>query len=736
MEVMGVRRSSVVVVLLVTCGIAAAFGVGASLREDVYVTSVDVQLQPITASMLYDLDASTWSATEARRHEQALLDGDDLREALAAELTFPHQLDVEWAAADRLRFEGRAETAELAAATAVAAGAVYGSVREAEAQREVDALVVDQEAQVERLEAEAAGGGAASAAALSEARQRLELAQQAQVAVEAGTAYITAEVEVPCCPAGLSPARVTTVGVLVGLLVGLAVAWLVETAERGPRGRLAVVGAKVLGAAPAVARGPAPVEAPPRRRLGWLHDHRAPFVLLAVLALARFVLLAVLGTNLVLDDLSLSYFAEQGGVWDVVPSGQDLYLARPGAWLTFTFLYGAFGGHPLLLLVAVTVGNLLVAWVLLLLMRRFVADRTALWVAALWVVLPTHTTLTAWAGTTQIVVGLLLLLVGALAFVRGRALLGGLAMAASVLCYEIAIPAALLVPLVVATPLVPLRSDRAPDRALGVRERVLAAVPVVLSTAWSLTHSVYDVDPQLPDIVEVWNAHLGLGLWGSTSTPNQLVVLSGALVAGLAATGLVAWAFGQRGRGDGPSLVLAGLLLVGVSLPVAFTLGVMPLGFEDRVLGISTIGSALVLVGIGTWLWPRARNVAVVGGAALLVTCVVGQVVSLRSWSRAGDDVVALVRYVDALPDPESTHVWVEGGPLNRNGVIGASSPTGGANEAYLLRHPDADPDGPGVGTVATGSVTIADGSGAPPPDGVLVVTWDQVLRGPPDPAP
>ncbi|OWY60729.1 hypothetical protein B7486_67625, partial [cyanobacterium TDX16] len=251
-------------------------------------------------------------------------------------------------------------------------------------------------------------------------------------------------------------------------------------------------------------------------------------------------------------------------------------------------LFGAFGGHPLLLLAAVTVGNLLVAASLLVLLRRFVADRTALWVAVLWVVLPTHTTLTAWAGTTQIVVGLLLLLVGALLFVGGRPLLGGLAMAASVLCYEIVVPAALLVPLVLATPVLPTRPDRPPDRALGLRERVLAAVPVVLASGWSITHSIYDVDPHLPDVVEVWNAHLGLGLWGSRSAPDGLVVLSGALVAGFAASCLVAWAVGRRGRSEGPVLVLVGLVLMGVGLPVALTLGVMPLGFEDRVFGTST----------------------------------------------------------------------------------------------------------------------------------------------------
>lgn len=180
-------------------------------------------------------------------------------------------------------------------------------------------------------------------------------------------------------------------------------------------------------------------------------------------------------------------------------------------------------------------------------------------------------------------------------------------------------------------------------------------------------------------------------------------------------------------------MVVAGALLLGAGLPVAFTLGVMPLGFEDRVYGISTIGSSLLLVGIGTWLWARTRTVATFAGAGLLAACLVGQVVALRSWSRAGEDVVALLRYVDDQPDPGSTHFYVEPGQLNRNGVIGTGSPTGGANEAYLLRHPEADPDGVDGGEPASGSLTIADGTGAPPPEGAIVVTWDQVLDHEPE---
>ena len=175
-------------------------------------------------------------------------------------------------------------------------------------------------------------------------------------------------------------------------------------------------------------------------------------------------------------------------------------------------------------------------------------------------------------------------------------------------------------------------------------------------------------------------------------------------------------------------MVLVGLLLLGVGLPVAFTLGVMRLGFGDRLHGISSIGSALLLAGIGTWLWARSRAIAACAGAALLAACLVGQVVALRSWSRAGADVVAVLAYVADLPSPETTHVFVEGPPPNRNGVIGATSPSGGANEAYLRAFPDADPDGP-EGGPPTGSLTVAPDPSFPAPEGAHVVTWTQVLN-------
>jgi hypothetical protein len=721
----------VATVLLVAVGTATAFGVGTALRDDVYVTSVEVALVPVAPRSLYDPTAAEWSDQEAMARELAFIRGDAVQQALEAELDFPHELRFSATGTESVHVEGRSEVPELAAAAAAAAGATYGAVREAEAEREADAIIAGQTTLVAELEATAAEGDDAAAASLDDARARLEMAVTGRELLEGGTAYVVEPPVQPCCAEGPAPRAMAVVGFVLGAGAGAALVWLLGRAG-GPEAALVARTTTLLGAGPAPAE-PAPWRTGgPRLRALW-SDPRAPLVLLAVLVLVRFLVLALQGTNLILDDIALTSLTERGGFGSTVPSGQDLDVTRPGAWLTFTLVFGAFAGHPLLLVGFVTLVNVGVAWALLVLLRHFLADRTALWVAVLWVVLPTHTTLTAWPGTVQVVVGLLLLLLGAAVFVAGRgfagAAVGGLLLAASILCYEIAIPAALLVPLVLGAAVLPFRPDRLPARPLRLPDRGLALVPVVAASAWSLTHSIYDVESHLPDLLEIWTGHLGIGLYGSFTTPEWLIVASGALVAGGAASCLVVWLAGQRGRDEGPSLVVVGLLLMGVGLPVAISVGVTSLGFGDRVFGISSIGSALVLVGVGTWLWARSRTLARVGAAALLVVCLVGQLVALRSWGRAGDDVVALLDYVDGLPDPAHVHVWVTPGPLSRNGVLGVSSPVGGANEAFLRRHPEADPDGPNEGEPPTGSVTIADAPTTPPPEGALVVTWDQVLR-------
>jgi hypothetical protein len=365
--------------------------------------------------------------------------------------------------------------------------------------------------------------------------------------------------------------------------------------------------------------------------------------------------------------------------------------------------------------------NVGLALTLYLVLARFVREPVALLVSAVWVLVPTHNSLSAWTGTSQVAVSLLMLLLGLLALSHGRFLLGGLALAASILCYELTTPACLLAPLVVDTPLLPVRTELRRRRVVWW-ERLAALAMAVAAAAWAAAYSIYPFDPRWPDLDSLWNAHFGIGLYGSTSTSNWVVVATAGLVAGAAVFALVRWLAGDRGRDAGPTLVVYGIGLMVVGLGVSITLQTSPLGFGDRLHAVSSIGSALVLAGLLRMIWAHGRATALVAAVALTFVLAIGQVVSLRSWSQAGHDVQAVLRHLDTFPNPDETDFIVGPAPIPRNGVLGAASPFGGADMAYRLRYPDG-----------TGSLTFANTPDEfVADDGQILIEWPTALASDP----
>ena len=220
---------------------------------------------------------------------------------------------------------------------------------------------------------------------------------------------------------------------------------------------------------------------------------------LTVLVLGRAAWYAAQGVNFVLDDWSLEYQRAVAGTWSSVPTGQDLVNARPGAWLTFTLLHGIVGPHPLvqfLVLTAINVGVVLVLYVVL---TRFFPRSLSLLVAALWVLMPIHQSMTVWSGTSQIAVAALLFLLGLWALTHGRWLLAGLGLGASILCYELTVPISFAALVLVGTRFAPLDpAAAAPRLPITWRARLGAAAFVVAATAWSRAHPVYEVDLRMP----------------------------------------------------------------------------------------------------------------------------------------------------------------------------------------------------------------------------------------------
>lgn len=688
----GVRRAGAALTIAVCVLVGAcSVGMGTAVLPDVYEADAVVRLTPIDAAAAFDDDPPLVPSAALARELAAARSvhpeiGVERRDETEVEVR------VSIAVPDALRFVARSDNPDLAAVAAVSYALAYVEQRDAAALAAADDAVAAAERRLARAEDRGSG--------VDDAERALEEVETARAEVESGTAALLGDVTRPCCPVGTDP----SVGIVVGMGLGaLAGVLLVRAGRRG------------LRLWPA--RDAAIVSAPPV-----LASLRTPLLVLAGLTVARALVYALLGVNLVLDDWTLASNAELHGFGGVVPDGQDLDAARPGAWLAFTLLYGTVGAHPLALLVVVTAVNVAVAGALLVALDRFLDRRTAVLVALLWVLLPTHTTLAAWPGTTQVIIGFGLFLVGVWATSRGRWAAGGLLLAASILCYELVIPASLVAVAVVATPLLPLAPGAAPPGPpLTLARRAGALVPVVAATAWSRAHSIYPFEPRFPPVDELWSAHFGVGLFGAFATPPLLVFVTAALVAGLAGLCVIMWLGGERGRRQGPSLVVVGLAVMAVALPAALSVPVGPLGFADRLYGLSSVGAALVLVGVGTWVARRRREAVVVGAGALVAICLVGSVVALRSWSRAGADGVALLDHLpEAAEDPAATTFVVVPVAPSRNGVVGMSSPTGGAQQAYELRWRDG-----------TGSLFVAEAPLFEPPeegDGTVVVDWDDVL--------
>ncbi|MBL8778924.1 MAG: hypothetical protein JNK12_23550 [Acidimicrobiales bacterium] len=402
--------------------------------------------------------------------------------------------------------------------------------------------------------------------------------------------------------------------------------------------------------------------------------------LVVALVLLRAAFYALRGAGFFQDDFHFVYDTQVHG-WFGSVQGAHKLESRPGMWLHFNVLYGLAGDHPLVLFALVTFLNVVAAVLLYLVLVRLLPGRLPLAVTVVWVAVANHTSLTVWGASSQALMSVLLLLAGVLCLTDGRWLPAALCFAASVLCYQVTIPLA-----VVAALLVP--SARPLTEA--ARLRVVAAVG--LAAVWLITHPTYPTELRVPDVGLLWSAHFGTGLFGTVGPPTWLrdgvavLVLVGVILC------VVAWLRGARSWQEGPSLVLAGLAVWGLGLAYLVStpdfVDVGDHGWVDRLYAASSLGSAMVLVGIGVFVWRRQRMVALVGAGAFAALCLYGQAVALGSWSDAGQDVVALMDELGrAVEDPGATSFAVGPSLPPRNGVY--SLETVSATYALFLAHGD-----------------------------------------------
>ena len=423
----------------------------------------------------------------------------------------------------------------------------------------------------------------------------------------------------------------------------------------------------------------------------WSAVSRGGVAAIVGLVLARAAFYAIRGAGFFQDDFHFVYDTQVHG-WFGSVQGAHKLESRPGMWLHFNVLYGLAGDHPLVLFALVTLLNAVAAvLVYVLLVRVLPVRRAALAVALVWVALANHTTITVWGAASQALMAVLLLLAGLLLVSAGRPVPAALVLAGSVLCYQVTIPLAVVGALVV--PAAPALRERARLGIVGA---------VGLATLWLIAHPTYPTQLRVPNPVVLWSAHFGTGLFGSLGPSPWLrwgvavAVLVGVVVA------VAAWVRGTRRWSDGPPLVLTGLAVWGlglvylVSTPDFVTVG--DHGWVDRLYAASSLGSAMVLVGIGQFVWRRSRSAAVAGAVGLGVLCVYGQAVALGAWSDAGRDVVALMAELGRVADDPANTSFAVGPSLPpRDGVVALE--TVSATYALFLAHGDGE-----------GSVFIANG--------------------------
>jgi hypothetical protein len=361
---------------------------------------------------------------------------------------------------------------------------------------------------------------------------------------------------------------------------------------------------------------------------------------------------AIRGPGYVLDDWYALANAHFDGWWHA--AGHDQWLARPGAGVAYAVMFGIIGRHPLAAYALLVVLNAVAAVLVWRLLRRFMDDFGAIFIAGVWVIVPDHGSLLYWPSAVNITLALVLLLAGLLVLADDRVLPAALVLAASVLCYEATAPAAVL-----GLAVVPWLLGRSARKPLLMGAAVLAPVAVWMIAFWHPSKRGLEVNP---DFGQLLPAHLGWGVM-----PRGPVAVGMGVVACVATTLLFVDA-ARRRRAAAPEawLAIAGVatIIVGTAPFVHYFYG--PLGFGDRVNVVAGVGTAMLWAALAIAAWrvlPRAAAIALVGvaGAAMGVA---GNQAS-TAWSDAGADAVSTLSRLESVAP--GTDVAVPAPPLRRN---------------------------------------------------------------------
>jgi hypothetical protein len=98
-------------------------------------------------------------------------------------------------------------------------------------------------------------------------------------------------------------------------------------------------------------------------------------------------------------------------------------------------------------------------------------------------------------------------------------------------------------------------------------------------------------------------------------------------------------------------LVLAGLAVIGLGTLAFARYPISAVGLGDRSNAVSSVGTALLWVGIGTLLWERQRIVGAVAAALFVAVLAVGHVQRDVDYARAGRDTTRILAAIRAVQD-------------------------------------------------------------------------------------
>ncbi len=366
----------------------------------------------------------------------------------------------------------------------------------------------------------------------------------------------------------------------------------------------------------------------------------------------------VLGSGYVLDDWFVLRNAALDGAWRASPATQ--VAARPGAALLWALQFGVFGVHPLPSLLLMAALNSAAAVLLHRVLLLVVPSAIASVASVLWVLLPTHTSLEAWHGCSNITLSLALGLGALLTALRPGAwrVLAVVLAAAAGLSYEAILPALLATGLLL-------------PPVVGVKQRVWAVAAVLggglLAFGWVLFNYTADKQPtdEASNLSYVVSANFSWGIAprGTWSTVTGTIVL-GAMLAVLVSRRLPSLDIRPVERWA----MVASVVLLGLGALPFLRYPYAPLGAGDRANYVSAIGGSLALAVLGVILLRKWRPVAVAGAVVLALSAGAVRWERTELWSQAGLDAgTALDEVVARHRDPGPEIVFGPGPLVEEN---------------------------------------------------------------------